>query len=105
MNALEEARAALDLQDNSEMAEEPVSFVLAKALRALIEEHENALATIAADVEYIDRMDTEISRLEIAIRGVRDALVAAFDELLTLYGTTEYPGPEELADTALKVTS
>lgn len=29
----------------------------------------------------------------------RVALVAAFDDLLTLYGTDERPGPEELADT------
>ena len=76
--SLEEARAALAQMERigadgwclcvSSSAQSEVE----SALRKLIADHENALTTIAADVEYIDRIDAEITRLRALIEPPTD---------------------------------
>jgi len=76
--SLEEARAALAQMERigadgwclcvSSSAQSEVE----SALRKLIADHENALTTIAADVEYIARIDAEITRLRALIEPPTD---------------------------------
>jgi hypothetical protein len=78
MTTLDEARKALATMERigvdgwclcvSSSAQSEVE----SALRKLIADHENALTTIASDVEYIDRIDTEVTRLRALIEPPTD---------------------------------